>query len=169
MFLAVLVTTIVASPVLGVAYRPDGWVRYEGFWSEGHLSAAPTAWVGNNIYNTTGLNQTAHGTLVGSGWFDGDAAVFAVTIENDGTSDRFRIRATTSLYSGVKYYHGSTNITSAVVAGTYKTPLLGHLAKYVISARFPPGTDSRVITITSAADPTKKDAVKLKVKLICGC
>ena len=178
LLLAALLGAMVASPVLArsnpsgvhpsaVVHRPDGWVRYEGLWSGYDYYPDPKPWVGNNIYNTTGAYQTAKKRLVGA-YSDGAYVAFAVTIQNDGASDRFKLRAT-GQGSIVRYFHGTTNITSAVVAGTFRTPLLGRGAKYVISVRVDVEDAVRLLTATSIADTTKKDAVKVKVTLSCGC
>ena len=66
----------------------------------------------------------------------------------------------------VTYFHGTTNITSAVVAGTFTTSSLGVGATYLITAKVkitssaPTGSSfTRLVTITSAHDGTKQDAV----------
>ena len=71
----------------------------------------------------------------------------------------------------MKYFHGTTNITAAVVAGTYRTGSLAPGATYLITAKLPAGGSvTRLVTITSVADPTKKDAVKFGLKLVaCSC
>ena len=86
--------------------------------------------------------------------------------------DRFKVHAAAS--SAFKYFHGSTNITSAVVAGTYQTSSLAPGASAAITVKVDldsmSATNTRLITITSSSDSTKKDAVKLKMTIgTCGC
>jgi len=131
--------------------------------------------VGNNVYNTTGARQTDT-----EDWYDTSGAgtyyVFEISIQNDGTqADRFKVKATGTPTTGwtVKYFHGTSNITTAVVAGTYQTSSLAPGATYLITAKLTirtGGSVTRLVTITSAADATKKDAVKFGLKEVaCAC
>src|SRR3954451_12237550 len=81
-----------ASSVEAAAHRPDGWVRYEGLHDTPDNINYPdaSAWKGKNIYNTTGLKQTAIHTGPATG--PNGYHYFAITIENDGASDRFKIK-----------------------------------------------------------------------------
>jgi hypothetical protein len=90
--------------------RPDGRIRL-----------GTKSFVGNNIYNTTGSNQERTGSAV-----PGNKVTFAVSIENDGPVDSFRVQATgaASTKYTVKYFRGTTEITTAVRDGTYETPSL---------------------------------------------
>ena len=61
--------------------------------------------------------------------FDGDYIYFTVNVQNDGSvSDRFKIHGIPPTWgsdsSGIKYFHGTTNITAAVRAGTFQTTSL---------------------------------------------
>ena len=57
-------------------------------------------------------------------------------IENDGSTDRFRIGAAGSDDNWtVKYFRGTTNITSAVEDGTYQTRSLGHGEKVMLKVK----------------------------------
>jgi hypothetical protein len=67
----------------------------------------------------------------------------------------------------IKYFRGTTDITAAVVAGTYSTPVLASGAALLITAKVKVTSTAaagssvtRLVTITSAADGTKRDAVK---------
>lgn len=71
------------------------------------------------------------------------------------------------------YRHGATTITSAVVAGTYRTPLVLPGAPYLVTVvvQGNPGavagsSVTRLLMITSTGDRTRKDAVKLVVKTL---
>ncbi len=136
-----------------VVRRPDGRIR---------LGAG--AFVGNNVYNTTGAGQSRTGSTTG-----GHSFTFGISIQNDGTSaDRFKVKATgaaTSRYT-VKYVHGAKDITAAVVAGTYRTPSLAPAAAYLITAKVTVKSTAKVgskvtrlVTLTSVANGAQKDAV----------
>lgn len=151
-----------------VIRRPDGRIRD---MSPGH-PGFPL--VGNNIYNTTG----AHQRVLVSGSADFSPSVFGISIQNDGTGlDRFKVKASLTASNGwrVKYFHGITNITAAVIAGTYRTPSLLPAARYLITVKATLkgpslGSVSRLVTISSAANPARKDAVRFAIKVVmCGC
>lgn len=155
------------------SHRPDGWVRYEGF-HDGYLGKndpSPGAWKGKNVYNTTARRQTATYTVIGASVSEKDYFYYAVTIQNDGgTSDRFKVKGSGG--AGVQYFKGSTNITPMVKAGTYKTARLAAGAKTTITVRIHWNSPvwAASVTLTSAADSTKKDVVKAALKAgSCGC
>ena len=88
-------------------------------------------------------------------------------------SDRFKIHGIKPSWAvgptGIKYFHGTTNITSAVAAGTFQTTSLspGSVTRFQVHLDW--GWNTKVV-ITSVGDPSKSDAVKANVKNIgCGC
>ena len=134
------------------------------------LSGDATA-LGNNVYNTTGAGQTRSVTTP-----RGVSKTFVVKVWNDGTSaDSFVLNGTGST-SGftVKYLKGTTgttNITSAVLAGTYKTASLapgnGVVIRLVVTvaATAPSGaTRDWLVTATSQLDSSAQDAVDAQLK-----
>ena len=136
-----------------VVRRPDGRIR---------LGAG--VYVGNNVYNTTGTSQSRTGSAL-----RGDSITFGISIQNDGTNDdRFLVKATgaaRSAYS-VRYFRGTTDITTAVVAGTYKTTTLARGATSLITARVTVKSTAtagssvtRLVTLISVGDGARKDAV----------
>ena len=142
------------SAPISVTRRPDGRIR-----------KGSGAFIGDNVYNTTGLDQTKTGRAT-----RGSTIIFGISNQNDGNvSDRFKLAATgaaTAMY-GVRYLRGTTEITAAVVAGTYKTPSLAPGAKYLITAKVKVKSSAtvgssvtRLMTISSVADPAKVDAVR---------
>jgi hypothetical protein len=98
-----------------------------------------------------------------------------ISIQNDGAlAGRFKVKGTGSAASEwrIVYRHGSTDISAAVRAGTFQTPTLAPGATYLITARATgwDTTFTRLVTIRSAADATKVDAVKFGSKYTpCGC
>lgn len=139
-------------------YRPDGRIR---------LGAG--AFVGNNIYNTTGINQSRTGSAV-----RGATITFGISIQNDGTTaDQFKVMATGSATSefGVTCFRGATDVTTAVVAGTYQTASLAPGATFLITVKVKVKSTAtvgskvtRLVTLSSVAAATKQDAVKLTGK-----
>jgi len=147
-------------------HKPDGWVRYGGLHdSPDNIDYPdPGSWKGKNIYNTTALNQTVKhlGPVTGPNGYH----YFNITIQNDGTrSDRFKVKGGGISGDGsyTKYFNGSTNITPQVRAGTYQTASLAAGAKTTITLRVNTA-EAVLVTITSVADSTKKDAIKAVLK-----
>jgi hypothetical protein len=137
------------------ARRVDGRIR-KG-------SSGP--FIGDNIYNDQGSNQT-----INSGAVLGSTVTFGISVQNDGLneSDRFYVQGggSTSQYR-VKYFVGTTDITAAVIAGTYRTPWLIPGAKKLITAKVKvlsaatySSLVSRLVTSTSISDSTVVDVVK---------
>ena len=127
--------------------------------------ATGTTYVGNDIYNATGLNQTK--TLKAA---VGKTVSFKIRIENDGSgTDPLTVLGTGSGkgYS-VTYFSGTTNVTSKVVAGTYKISLAA-AASVVLKMTVKVGSTAvtaRSILVKTSADhePSRLDAVKAVVK-----
>ena len=120
--------------------------------------------MGNDIYNTTGLNQSVTGAAKKK-----RVITFDISIQNDGsTTDSFGLTVTgtaSALYT-VSYFHGTTNITAAVVAGTYTTSSLKKSTAYLITVKVKVlatatlgSSVSRLVTISSVGDGTAQDAV----------
>jgi hypothetical protein len=138
--------------------RPDGRIRLGG----GTL-------VGNNIYNRTGINQTRTGSAT-----PGHVITFGISGQNDSNvAERIRFAASGTVVNGytIRYFNGSTDITSAVNAGTYQSPLLAVggtfliTAKVTVKAAAATGSSvSRLVTVRSVGDPTRSDVVKFVAK-----
>ncbi len=160
-----------ASPA--VTRKPDGRIRLGTHGYPGKTTSYHATFVGNNIYNTTGARQKA--TVENFNELEGAYFTFDISIQNDRTrADRFKVKATGAATGGwkVAYFRGTLNITSAVVAGTYRTASLAPGATYLIVAKIAKGSGNmtRLVTIRSVADATKVDAVTFGYKKIaCGC
>jgi hypothetical protein len=151
-------TSQYSAPVFVATYKPDGRIKK----GSGTL-------IGNNIYNATGLNQTKTGSAA-----TGSTITFGISIQNDATSsDAFKVVPTGTATTGytIKYFHGTTDITAAVVAGTYQTPTLAAAGTFLIKAKVTIGSSAatgssvtRLVTITSVGDGSKQDAVKFVAK-----
>ena len=158
----------------GVTYRPDGWVRFHSYHYQGGTLVDPSAWHGDDIYNTTARNQVAKRHNVAAEPLDGNYDQFQVTIQNDGATDRFRVGATGPGDWVVKYYRGKTNVTAEVVGGTFMTRSLGHGESVVLKVKVWIGhvdtSVARLLTISSVNNPSQKDAVRIKDSFSgCGC
>ena len=136
------------------ARRPDGRIKK----GTGSL-------VGNDIYNSTGLNQTRSGKTA-----RGKTITFTISIQNDSNvRDRFFLEATGAGATGydVKYFRGTTEITSSMFSGTYQTTDLAPGAAFVLQAKVKVlsgatvgSSVTRLLTATSVADATRADVVK---------
>lgn len=175
-----LVAFVVAPASAAGSPKPDGWVRVGQYCNDvdGCNSNSQTAFKGKNVFNTTGKGQTAKTEY--SGFADQFHATmeFVMVIENDGSSaSAIKVKATGSGWK-VRYedFNG-VNITTKVVQGTYKTPVLPPGASYLFTAVVPFDSSdsddmSRLVTFTAVSDLSRKDAVKLKMVLDdggCGC
>jgi hypothetical protein len=142
-----------------VIRQPDGRIRLG--------NSGP--FVGDDIYDASGLGQRKTGSAA-----PGQTITFEVSVQNDGTGvDTFKVKATGTAVTGyrVRYLDGITDVTPDVLAGSYRTPLLAvgasHSLRVTVKVRPSAAVGSsvrRLVTITSGADPTKRDAVKLKVE-----
>ncbi|MBL8777694.1 MAG: hypothetical protein JNK12_17260 [Acidimicrobiales bacterium] len=140
---------------------PDRWKRK----ADAQIGTGG-ALAGNNIYNLTGAGQTKSNTTCSSQYLE---AGFAVRMQNDGNvADRFTVKspAGNSRFT-VRHASAAGTVTSRVVAGTFRTPLLlpGETYEIGIFVKATAGTPrgasiTQTATVTSVADPTKKDVVK---------
>jgi hypothetical protein len=133
---------------------------------DGRIKKGSGTLVGNDVYNTTGDSQTRIGAAA-----RGNTIKFTLSIQNDGgASGKFKVAATGAAASGyrVTYFRGSTNITSAVVAGAYQTTTVAPGNVFAITAKVKVlsgatvgSSVTRLVTISAVANPTNVDAVKL--------
>jgi len=144
-------------------YQPDGRVRQP---CHVELPDCAPEWFGNDIYNKNASGQLAE-------WYDccgfeDGPVIFRIKVQNDGTrTDRFRLSATgrTEGYK-VKFLRGTTNITAAVEAGTYRTPWLSPGQTFLIKAQVTRvdaccgDRTARLVTITSVSNTNKQDAIR---------
>lgn len=188
-----LLTMSIALPVSAgsagpaAAYRPDGLISIVCTRVPEWRNCDP-AWVGDGIYNSTARNQKRVWTdyLTYSAERDPRVVVFKIRIQNDGSAlDSFRVDADgeTAGYV-VKFLRKSTNITAALEAGTYSTPVLAPGATFVIKAKVVmpcPSLDDcgrdrafdvakRLVTVSSFGAPSVRDAVKfVREPWVCTC
>jgi Glucose / Sorbosone dehydrogenase len=127
--------------------------------------------LGRNLVNTTGVGQTRTVTTA-----RGVSRTFVVKVWNNGTSADSFLLASPGSTNGftvtyLKGASGSTNITTAVVAGTYATASLapgnGAVIRVVvtIAANAPSGvTRDWLVVATSQQDSSAHDGVDARLK-----
>jgi hypothetical protein len=137
-------------------WRPDGLIR----------KAHSTWWHGNNVYGAakdqTIRQHARRRHIVKAFW----------RVQNDGErADAFRLVGTrgTARYK-VRYFAGSTDVTRAVVAGTYRTSTLAVGATTTLRVEVTPTRRARVgkartfvLGATSVTVPTALDRVATRV------
>jgi hypothetical protein len=142
--------------------RPDGKIKRAG----------DPSYLGNDVYNLMGSEQTAIGKRRA-----GTNVAFSIREQNDGNvSDRMVLEGPGNRPGfTVRYFFGHTDITQQVIDGTYRTQRLipGGVQTFRLRIHVAPGTSidtvrSWLVTASSVHDPTKRDAVRAKVRVISG-
>ena len=147
--------TVVAAPI---TRQPDG-----------QIALGSGSFAGNNVYNLDGTSQSSSKTTTA-----GTKVTFSIKIQNDGTGakDKFKVHATGATVTGYTFVckKGTTNITTAVLNGTYTTGKIAVGASITIKCSVTIGSSAahgshvdRLITLTSFNDAGQQDAVKLTV------
>ncbi len=132
---------------------------------DGRINKFSGAYLGNNIYNTDGTNQTKSGTAR-----IGYIVEFHLSLQNDGDeADKYQLSVdagSTTMYR-VKFYRGASDITTQVVAGTYETPSIAAGSTLIITVDVivkkgatAGSSITRLVTITSLNDNAQVDALK---------
>ena len=180
-FLIALGTSTIALSSTGAgalsAYRPDAWIKLCGLSTGCTINPLPHPWKGNDIYNTTGFNQTIKVRME-----DGEGVRFWLTFENDvelddtivvdGCKGNRRFRVNKVVIGFVKGPQaGTVKITDAFKAGT-ATFDLGpssendrvELTLNFIAPTTAEGVSYKCpITIRSQNDPTAQDTIAAKM------
>ena len=140
--------------LFGPAPVPDGRIKL----------GATGALKGDDVYNTTGVGQTARATVP-----RGSTATFWVSAQNDAPfEDALRLRGTASNTAfKVTYTVLGADVTAAVTSGAYTTVALGPgdsvLIKVVVKARAtaPAGASlTGTMAVKSDSFPTFRDTVR---------
>jgi len=125
---------------------------------------------GNNLYSSTAVkNQTRTRAVAANG-----TGKIWIRVQNDGfVSDSFTVDAniTGSSSYTVQFFSGATNITAAVVAGTYQTSSLNQGAFTLIEMRITAAANTAAnatatadVFVSSTNAPTQLDMVRGKIK-----
>ncbi|HYI22123.1 MAG TPA: hypothetical protein VEX62_05745 [Candidatus Limnocylindrales bacterium] len=152
---------------------PDGSIRFKQYRSPFGVYPAPSEWAGLDVRNLSGSGQTQ--ALHAQGAYErGTWLVFVVAVENEGSADRFAIQGSGTGEWDVTYFARGIDITAAVVDGTYQTPELATGERSFIRVKVRLGGAGsgvmRKLTLTSVANPTEQDVVRLRVDYSsCGC
>ena len=150
-------TTMRTTPVRVVFPGPDAQIK----------RSTHTSYVGEGVFNTSGVSQTVRSQVK-----PGESAAFSIQIQNESTSNDSFLAKGCGDSSGftVRYWEGSTNVTSAVVSGSYTTGMLAPAEQAFLAAKVSARSTATVgalksclLTATSQASPTKQDAVRFKV------
>lgn len=139
--------------------QPDGAIK---------LSSKPT-YLGVDVLNTDGAGQTATSKVP-----KGKKKIFLFQVTNKGAqADTFTLVASKANQKPftTRYYEGATDITGAVVAGTYTSANLvpDATASYKVvvkaSKKAKTGTTKKwLLTAASSADPAEEDVFGFQVK-----
>lgn len=154
-------------------HRADAAIRYVGANSELGTYRDPGQWIGSRVRNSTAMGQTIKDKLAGAAPKDAEY-VYQLKIRNPGAARRFTIAVSGTGTWPVAYFVRGRDVTSAIVSGAYRTPILdrGQIFIIRITARLGrPGTSlTRLIRVSSAAHPRNRDAVRLRIEYDrCGC
>jgi Kelch motif len=141
---------------LSAFYQPDAQIRL----------SSESSFVGNNVYNSTGAGQTR--SVSGTA---GQKQSFVARVQNDGNAvDGFTFHgcAATTGFT-IRYFAGATgtsDITSAVVAGTYTVAAVAPASTRAVRVEITPAastpsgaTQSCRTATTSSTQPNLTDAV----------
>lgn len=146
-----------ASTTVATVHKPDALIK----------NSADASWLGDNIYNATGVGQTKAQSVSA-----GAAAVYHLRVQNDGNApEAFNIIGPAgSLGWTVEYFSalsGGSNITAQVTGAGWLTPVVAKGATLDFRVEVKPDStvvvsDVRnvLVTMRSSADLTKLDAVK---------
>lgn len=137
-------------------YQPDLWLAN---WGQSN-------WQGKNSTNSNAAGQTLSAPVAA-----GRFKKFKIKIQNDGNvGDAFLLRGSPASDGfTVKYFSGATDITSAVIVGTYKVhlaPAARVTIRVKIGATITAASSSAqtcTITAQSGHDPSKTDTVSATV------
>lgn len=128
-----------------------------------------SSYIGNDVYNTTGKNQTRSWTIR-----RGNTRVFNLDFEDDAFQESLLIRGSGSTRKfKVTYLKGSTNITDHIAHGTYvsKSGPMGDHPDLRVKIKATSRASVRDIgvarvTAISATDGSTADVVQAKVKVV---
>jgi hypothetical protein len=152
-------TALVALTYTPPAYQTDVQIKL----------ASDASYLGIGIVNTTGAAQTESTTTA-----PGTSATLQLRFVNAGTlSDAIAVKGCQSSSGfAVQYFKGTSNVTTKVTAGTYKTGTLAAGASQVLKLTIAVSSAATVgkvrtcaVTASSVAAPTTQDVVKAKVKV----
>ena len=154
-------------------HRADAAIRYIGANSQFGTYRDPGRWIGSRVRNGTATKQTITDRLAGAAPKDAEY-VYQLKIRNPGAARRFTIAVSGTGTWPVAYFVRGRDVTSAIVSGAYRTPVLDRGETFIVritASLGRPGTSlMRLIRVSSAANPQSRDAVRLRIEYDrCGC
>lgn len=165
---SIQVTNVSFSPNVGSLVIDSGKVEVNdgGVWQpDGILASGTTKVVGEDVYSPTSqkLAQSVKTSKT---------KTLIYTVQNDGSdTDSFTIKGKKGkLGFKVKYFDGLTDVTSAVVGGTFQTGPVSVGASVILNVNVTnssalPGTTLNIaIEATSDSDPSDADKVTISAK-----
>ena len=175
--LSALSTTTTAAA--SVRYRPDASIKvmqsrylfYDGWFTYSGYSAQ---WRGVRVYNGSGEHQVAQADTQQYGL---EKHTFAISIKNRGWKpDQFKL-GTYGGFTGdwsIKWFKGTTNVTSAVKNGTYVSPVIQPGKELKLTLKIVGDASlgylgSVTTTATSKGNAARIDAVKADLKQAIWC
>ena len=152
---------------------PDAAIRFVGAESVLGTYRDPGAWVGGHVRNGTAVHQTIKEQLAGAAP-KGSHYLYELKIRTPGAARQFGVKVGGPGSWTVSYFVGESDITAALVAGTYETPVVARGATFKITIRArlgQPGTSiTRLFRVSPVAHPRRIDAVRLRIDYSrCGC
>ena len=152
---------------------PDAAIRFIGAESVLGTYRDPGAWIGGRVRNRTAAHQTIKEQLAGAAP-KGSEYVYELKVRNPGAARQFAITVGGAGSWPVSYFVGRSDITAALVAGTYETPVVARGATFKITIKAhlgQPGTSiTRLLRVSPVAHPHRIDAVRLRIDYSrCGC
>jgi dipeptidyl aminopeptidase/acylaminoacyl peptidase len=146
----------------GGSFQPDGRIKLSG----------QSSYVGDNVYNLTGTGQTVTAKSA-----TGTSTTWVINDQNDGGSiDSFLLKGPGNRTGFTVHYFagttGTTDITTAVVNGTYQLTNIpfgsARTVRIVVHVKAGVPVDtirSWLVVATSTGDATKQDAVKARIRV----
>jgi hypothetical protein len=120
--------------------------------------------VGNNVYSPTGVGEARSVSIR-----RGSSATAYVSIENDGlVAAAFTVKGSGAARGiSVRYYRGATNITAAVLGGTYSTGAIAAggsvVIRMVVTAAKTSAASANLLVRPASIAGTTPDAVRAVV------
>lgn len=154
--LSLVLCGALAAPAAAAAWQPDLWIRFAG-----------SPWVGDNVYSVDGTGQTASQSITPWG-----SITYYLRLQNDGeTPDSYTLvgGGATPVWP-VSYFDdwaGGVDITTAVFAGTWTSPVLApgqymNLRVVIGTTVYTPGGAVKqfMVRATSVGNPAARDVVR---------
>jgi hypothetical protein len=149
-------------------FNLDVGIAPVSFGVDGRIRKGSSALVGNDIYSYDGTGQSVSAKVAA-----GYSIEMTISIQNEGNYwEKFSVSPSGAAVTGysIKYFRGTHDITSALVAGTYRTGYVTPGKAFAIKARVkvlstaPIGSSvSRLFALQPTTYPYLSDSVRFTV------